>query len=242
MIKEILKELGFSDYETNIYLTLVDLGESTASKVAEKARIHRRNVYDVLNRLVKKGFVSLVTKNNRKYYLAIDPKRIKSMFKEKIELIDTLLPSLEQKFKESQVEQEVKLLEGKEGIKTFFEEMFKEAKKGVEFYIIGAPATLPKMLPFYIPKLVKQASKYKVKVNILWGPDVKEKEKTFLDIVKPRSRTLPKGFYFVMPIFIYGNNSAIAVWSEKPIITIIKSKKVKEGFINYFKLLWKIGR
>jgi sugar-specific transcriptional regulator TrmB len=242
MIKEILKELGFSDYEINIYLTLVELGESTPSKVAEKARIHRRNVYDALNRLVKKGFVSLIIKNNRKYYSAVNPNRIKSMFKEKIELIDTLLPPLKLKFKESQVEQEVKLLEGREGIKSFFEDMYEEAKRGAEFYIIGAPATLPKMLPYYIPKLVKRAAKFKVKVHVLWSPDVKQEDKNFLDVVKPKSRTLPKGFYLAMPIFIYGEKSAIAVWSEKPIITIIKSKGARKGFENYFKLLWKVSK
>jgi len=157
MIEDILKELGFTEYEINIYITLVEFGECTPGKVAEKAKIHRRNVYDALDRLVKKGFASSVIKNNRKFYSAVNPNRIKSLFREKINLIDTLIPPLEQKFKESQIEQEVKLLEGKEGIKSFFEEMIGEMKKGVEFFIIGAPAKLPKILPYYLPQALKRS-------------------------------------------------------------------------------------
>ena len=97
MIKDILKELGFSDYETNIYLTLLDIGESTPGKVAEKANIHRRNVYDALNRLVKKGFVSVVTKNNHKHYAPVNPEKIKSTFKEKIALVEDMIKPFQQK-------------------------------------------------------------------------------------------------------------------------------------------------
>jgi len=242
MVKEILKELGFSDYEIKIYLTLVSLGESTPSKVAEKARIHRRNVYDALNRLVKKGFVSSVIKNNRKFYSAVNPQKIKSIFQEKVQLVDTLLPELKQRYKESQVDQEVKLLEGQAGIKTFFEDLYEEVKKGGNFYVIGASGGAQKAIPYYLPQVIKRIAKFKPKSKILWGADVKEADKNFTDIVKPKSRTLPKGFYLAMPIFIYGNKAAIAVWSEKPIITIIKSKQVKEGFKNYFELLWKISQ
>ena len=89
---------------------------------------------------------------------------------------------------------------------------------------------------------MKRISKFKRKFRILWSSDVKEKDKEFADVVNPKSKILPKGFYLAMPIFIYGNKSAIAVWSEKPIITIIKSKNVMLGFENYFKLLWSISK
>ena len=58
MIGSMLSELGLTQNEIKIYLALLDIGESLAGTIAENSGIHRRNVYDSLERLIKKGFVS----------------------------------------------------------------------------------------------------------------------------------------------------------------------------------------
>ena len=55
---EILEEIGLSKNEAKIYLTLLDLGSATASKIADTSKMHRTTVYDALDRLVQKGIVS----------------------------------------------------------------------------------------------------------------------------------------------------------------------------------------
>ena len=146
MLDKIMQEIGLSDYETKIYLELISLGESVAGKIAENAKVNRRNVYDALNRLIKRGFVSFSIKNNKKYYLAVHPKKILSIYEEKADLVKNFLPELLKKYTKLKSEREVHIFEDKGGIKTVFAELFEE-KKSV--YVIGATGKGLEEMPIY---------------------------------------------------------------------------------------------
>jgi len=49
---------------------------------------------------------------------------------------------------------------------------------------------------------------------------------------------LPKNFSSPTQIFIYGKKSAVAIWSDDPIATLISSKDIADGFRKHFALLW----
>ena len=70
MREEILEEFGLTKNEVKIYLTLLKMGRALAGEITEKSGIHRRNVYDSIERLMKKGLVSFIIQNNRKYFRA----------------------------------------------------------------------------------------------------------------------------------------------------------------------------
>ena len=51
MYEEILREVGLSLNESKIYETLLQLGEASVQTISLKSKVHRRNVYDSLNKL-----------------------------------------------------------------------------------------------------------------------------------------------------------------------------------------------
>ncbi len=55
MINETLKQLGFSDKETEIFLTIVKYGKIMPADIAKITGINRPTVYSVVKRLIKKG-------------------------------------------------------------------------------------------------------------------------------------------------------------------------------------------
>lgn len=116
---EILKPLGLTVIETKTYLTLLEIGKSLAGTIAERAHLHRRNVYDALERLLQKGLVSYVISNNKRYWNAVHPERIIEIIKENEELISSALPELISKFSNSKLKQTVEVFEGLGGMKTF---------------------------------------------------------------------------------------------------------------------------
>lgn len=79
-MEEVLKSLGLSKNESEIYSFLIRSGENSAGQIIEKTKIHRRNVYDTLSRLVDKGFVSQVTKSGKKFYESTSPDYIVSLY------------------------------------------------------------------------------------------------------------------------------------------------------------------
>lgn len=57
-IHELLLGLGLNDKETKVLLSLIKLGISPVSKVAQETGITRTNVYDVMKELAQKGLVT----------------------------------------------------------------------------------------------------------------------------------------------------------------------------------------
>ena len=56
----ILEDLGLSKREAKAYLALLELGSTTVGEIIKKTDIPSSKIYEVLDRLMKKGLVSYV--------------------------------------------------------------------------------------------------------------------------------------------------------------------------------------
>ena len=92
---KILEDAGLTNTEAKVYLMLVKAGSSLAGNISRETGIHRRSVYDAVERLIEKGLVSFITTNNRKYFQAEDPKRLMDMLKEKEDTLGMAMPELD---------------------------------------------------------------------------------------------------------------------------------------------------
>ena len=66
MDTEKLEKLGLSPNESKIYFALLDIGSSTADKISQKAGIHRRTIYDNIEKLLNKGLINYTIRGNKK--------------------------------------------------------------------------------------------------------------------------------------------------------------------------------
>ena len=76
MDKEILQEVGLNDKEAIIYFELLKEKIANASKLAKLTKINRTTVYLELENLTRKGLVSYVIKNSKRYYQAALPEKL----------------------------------------------------------------------------------------------------------------------------------------------------------------------
>jgi len=83
MYAEIFQELGLSPNEARIYEALLELGRSSVAEIAVKTNIHRRNVYDAVNRLVEKGIITTVIGDKDNRYIPVDPNKLLEVVEEK---------------------------------------------------------------------------------------------------------------------------------------------------------------
>ena len=74
--EEALRAFGLEGNEIKAYLALLDLHESTATKIAERTGLGRVHTYQIINRLIDKGLASYVVKNNVKYFSGADPLKL----------------------------------------------------------------------------------------------------------------------------------------------------------------------
>ncbi|MBU3913451.1 MAG: helix-turn-helix domain-containing protein, partial [Nanoarchaeota archaeon] len=93
-VSMLLKEYGLYDNEIKVYLFLVGNRETGAYKIAKSTRIHKSTCYDVLDRLISKGFVSRI-EGKKTVYSANETSKILSSIKNKEDIILSIIPELE---------------------------------------------------------------------------------------------------------------------------------------------------
>ena len=80
----------------------------------------------------------------------------------------------------------------------------------------------------------------KLKIKVLLNSDANEKP--YKNYKYGEIKTLTKNFSTPTQIFIYGNKSVVAIWSEEPLAILITSNEITNGFRKYFEFLWKLGK
>ena len=165
-----LMEIGLNKTESKVYLKLLELGPSLAGVIARKAGIHRRLVYDATDRLIQRGLIGYIIKNNRRYFEAANPEKLLSNIKEKEEKINSMLPKLREKFYSKKESLETSFFRGLNGLKTIFEDQLSSSK---EILIIGASPLANKLLRFYFHWYDKRRKAKRINVKIILNKEFK---------------------------------------------------------------------
>lgn len=237
MIQEFLRDVGLSKNEAKIYQMLLEFGPSLVGEISVRTKIHRRNIYDSIERLKEKGFVSWTIRNNRKYFEAVSPQRVIDIFEEKKRKIREIIPEITEKQKSDS--QAVKVYTRREGRKIIFDDKLKH--KG-EQLVLGAhePSEgTSKQKEIYHKMRIAR----KIPLKMLFPLNETEAAKKFSRLKYTSVRILPKSLSISpIAINIYGNNVAFLTKSEEqPLSILIEDKNLAEDFRNYFFALWKVS-
>jgi sugar-specific transcriptional regulator TrmB len=231
---ETFKKIGLGNNEAKIYFTLIKLGPCMAGRIAKESNIDRSACYDSLKALLKKGLIKYVIEANIKKYSANSPQRIIDFLKEKEEMIEKILPQLNNLYKEESERAQVLMYKGYRGIRSVFLDILKDAK-GKENLVIDSSGLFTKKMPFFAPHFVKGLEKNKVQVRQL----VKRSKELY------PSKTTKMKYYSesfkdtIVTTNIYGNKIAIILWTDVPEAIVIKNKSAADSYKDYFEILWK---
>ncbi len=231
MHEETLEELGLTRNEAKIYLSLLKLGSAPVSEIAHLSSLNRANMYNTINTLIKKGLLTFVIKNNVKYFMAVEPKKLMAYIKEKEDKLQKILPELE-KIEQIPPRIDVEIFEGKEGVKTFFMMLSKTKKEVVGFGVTGI---VYEILEYYAPKIFKKLSE---NVNARYIAFNKAKQKEIIKLKNTKFKFFPKETDNFATTLIFDNYVAIFNFKDKPKVVLIKDKLISEGYRKYFEFMW----
>jgi sugar-specific transcriptional regulator TrmB len=236
-LKEQLKTAGFTENEAKVYQALLEIGQKTASTVSSRTGLHRRVVYDTLQRLIKKGLVGYIIENNKKVFQAANPSRILEVIKEKEETISKIMPEMIQLFNQDKEKprSETNFYKGTNGLKAIFEDQLSEGK---EILIIGASDQAYNLLEIYFHWFDKKRQEKRIKSKIIFSKTEKK-----LKVPLSEIRYLPEKYSSNLAINIYADKVALILWKkENPLGILIKDKEIAEGYRKHFELMWKIAK
>ncbi|MBI2148504.1 hypothetical protein HYU23_02395 [Candidatus Woesearchaeota archaeon] len=242
MFQEILQKLGLSLNESRVYEALLSLGESNVNKISIKSKVHRRNVYDSLNKLIEKGLVSETFIKGEKFFKINNPNRLQEIIKEKETALETVLPSMNKIYKSLEPEAEAYFFKGIEGFKNYLQ-LILEQKQTV--YFIGAKAFwLDPRLQHYLRHFNKQRKKLGINFVHLFDYEVKEQKLEILKVVGKPYKFLPKKYSSATAVDIFGDYVIMFVGVkpgelyEEPLQFVLKSKLLADGYRKFFQFMW----
>lgn len=243
-----LKELGLSDGQVSVYSAVLESGISTLNKIHEKTGIERRNIYDILNKLIEKGFISYTIENSKKTFQCTHPNKILEEIKIKEKGLDELkyqIPEIKKLFDISKPEINAEIYRGNESIKSLLNELL-EYKES--FWMGGNSfekyKAVSKSLQIWLEHwMIRRIDKKHIMHDLVsYGTYLKGLEPGNIKKHKKmyyKYSQLPKEMFIPMVIIIFGNKVAQIIWEEQPFAFVLSSEKIKDSYMKYFNYFWK---
>lgn len=235
--------LGFTKNQAIVYLSLVKYREASAGELIKYTKLHKKIVYENLERLIDKGLVTYIIDSGIKVFKMADPNMIVELFEEKLTEVEkkkkkaqNIAREIRKLSKFTNHKQEAVIFRGKKGIRTFYNELISLKK---DYVVFGAPeASLKIMGEHYWLNVVQRAKEVNIKAKLLFNQSIRshgEKNKSKNNKV----RYFNKKFEPLTETNIQGDRVAVIVWTEEPILFLITDKVVADTYRQYFEDMWK---
>lgn len=238
-----LQNYGFSEKEAKVYLTTLELGSSPASSIARRSEINRATVYTLLEELKKRGMAMETTKWDVKYYSVISPDSLLRQMEQKFEAFKEKMPELMALGDKFGNRPKVQFFEGLQGMKEMYYDTLTPSDEPICAFM-WRDKTNQKLKEFFNNEYIPERIKKNIRAKVILQPSTENNsykklfnnKKTITETKKVNYDSLQEWIEISM---YWMNKTMIALRSEEEMSgIIISSKKLHDGLLNIFRLLW----
>ena len=241
-LKEILKDIGLTENESRVYLTLLSAGSCSANVIAEKSSLHRQAVYDALERLMEKGFANFITEEGVKKFSAYEPQKIIQYLQEKKDNFSSILPALANLQSKTSAHTNVEVYKGKAStiVRTVYRDVIEQFKKKRGKVLISGTdeSKFLEADELALAQHLRRIRELNCKERIF----VLEGDTVFVEGSQTEYRWIPKKYFNPTPTYVYGDKIAFIIWGEPNYAIIIENKQLADANRRQFNLLWEIAK
>ncbi len=251
MVETSLRQLGLSDNEVRIYLSLLPLKKAASSTLGYRTNLERNTARYTCQQLARKGLIAETQEGNTLFYNPEPPDKILFMLEnakkeilQKEEQANRIIGHLRTMADPKTALPKVRFFEGEDGIIEMFEDVLKENKP-----LYGA-VTIPKDLPQKILDY-KEKIYYPKKKELFfptWGifsDDKQTKGLQKLDHQVNRQSLLVPADEFPIEIcyHIYGNKVSFYSYAPGDMTgVIIENEHIRKTQMSIFKMAWEFAK
>ena len=241
-----LENLGLTEKQNTVYLTVLELGTCTMSEIAQKAAMKRPTTYIAVDELLMLGLITQKPKGKRKYYSAVHPRRLLEIAKNQERQIQEIFPKLVALHNAPKDRPKIHTIEYSytEGVNQLYAEIEKwleEGKEAIAFTDMKAFKNFPDSIKLY-KKMLKRLKNPHIrelnfgnKEGLAWIKEIKplQGKNHFI-------RTLPIDFpYEGTDNLIFNDKVVICSLQKEIFIIVIESKNIADTYRALFEWAWK---
>lgn len=240
MIHEILMQNGLTEKEARIYIAILEAGEPTIASVAQKSRLKRPTVYDIIDQLKEKEFVFLTKRSGINRVSALPPQILVDRFKRSALMAETLLPELTELAYSSPLKPRMRFYEGMNGLKEILLEMSYSAQQTVGF--TDYTDMPPELFTFIRKEVVPNRRKRKNCIRLLVPDNPRNRIVQSEDTIhygQHRFVQLPSHSRFIeIILFDFSKIGFLSFLPDELFGVIIDSPSIHETLRMIFELVW----
>jgi sugar-specific transcriptional regulator TrmB len=239
-LKNVFIGMGLSEKEAKVYLATLELGPSPASEIALRAKMNRVSAYDILERLIAKGFISTFLQNKVRTFASTDPDLLRDLYRQRYDQFKSVLPDL-RRLHGKTPHPRVRYYEGIEGVKRVYADTL-TAKSEILNY--ADSKSIRHFWPTYDEEYVKERVKHKIYLRGIAPDDelgrevAAQNKENFREI-----RLVPANkFSFSNEINIYDDHVSIISFGKDALLgMIIESPEIADTQRAIFKMAWEFA-
>lgn len=242
MYREILEEIGLSPNEAKIYEGLLNMGVSSVPAISLKIGVHKRNVYDVIPKLLKKGIIYQIVDIKERLYAPVEPTKLSELLREKEDKLNAVLPDLKRQFQKAATDEAVYIYKGVEGFKNYLRDIL---KAGEDVYFVGAKGGwFDKDLQTFIQRFLKSADKAGIKYHHIFDHEVRKLAPDIVQTLGKPHKFLPKEYSTTGAIDIFGDHVVtfsgltLKKITEDVTLIVIVNKELAHCYRTWFNFIW----
>ncbi len=239
-----LLSTGLDEQRAKIYLSVLSMGEASAKKIADNLGLRRTAIYDNLKFLEKRGYITIIKKGKRKFFVPLHPKELYKKINSQKQQLKDLLPDFLAAYATDTKQPFVQLFSGKYAAREIYEDILENTKD--EYIYISPPQlTLQTVDKIYIKNWIKRRVKKGIKARALrMNSGLSKLDDLFLEEQKylRQIRYLPSYIDLKATIYVYKNNVGVISTEKEGVAFIIQSPDLAHSLKQLFNFLWGISK
>lgn len=234
----LLKNIGFSEKDSVVYLSLLQNWKSSIADITNNTNLHRIEIYRLLPNLLESGFILVSLKWKRKYYSPAEPSKIEEIYLEQLDRNKNSILELSEMYSNIEKKPKVTYLEWDKGITNVFSDIVNSLKKWETFYRITSEIDTEQVNSL-LPKNYREIrDKKELERYVIMSEKASKTKRNRLErdlVVIPEKYDEFRDNVFMS---IYSNKVAYIDFKTKSSI-IIENKQIAKFQEKSFKLLFK---
>ncbi|MFH0820988.1 MAG: urea ABC transporter substrate-binding protein [Candidatus Peregrinibacteria bacterium] len=253
MIQQLLADIGLSDKEANMYITLLRHGQQPISFLAKKAGYNRGTGYVILHSLLAQGLATKTTQKKINYFAPLEPEQLINYLehkKQKIESDKERVKAVMEQFSAivnpHSIKPKIKFFEGAQGARTVLEDVLSSNSK-----TLCAFQSIADVIDFVGADFFEDYTNRRIKAEYtLHAIQTRDNDKKAFEL-DPRAkrhttnkkelreiRYATEDMAFPITMYVYDNKLAVISSKEEGFALIVESRELAQMQQKLFQLLW----
>lgn len=240
----IIMKFDISPTGAKVYLALLELGKSSADKLAKRVGTYKSNVYDALDRLMDRGLATYIIEENKTLYIPTNPEKLTNVVEETKQKIiaryeelrnslEQIMPKLLSSYNSVKEKDLFEVYKGKKAYKAMILDILRENPK---YWKGFGNLQVQEFFKIDFPKWFKKVKfrLFATKSELVLKRLAEARKSTRVEI-----KWLPEDLYMPIVWTLFGDNLLILLYEPDILALRIKSEQIVKTFSNQFDYLWK---